>query len=271
MTKAILSFDYDDCSEIAFLKVPDDASPLYKARVALAQKTFTDYLDEIAKTHDEVEVYVGSTRQDISLDNFFMQQHENGSCFQNLEKLCAQRGWTFRRLLLADVQNNYPAGTAMNNEDVKCRSCDDFKLEIVKAQIDDVKENHPDESVDFYFFDDDMNNQYIPSINNHFKNNLPEHINKLSLVKYDLAETVNEGRPALMSETHITQPRIKQSIVKETKSIRSVESTIIKFGLFDNFEDAIKNKRALAQFSPENVKRVREDNVMSERMKRMKR
>lgn len=279
MTKAILSLDYDDCSAILFRVIPEEDTDLDRDRMSEAKKIFLDYLDEIESTHDEVEVYVGSSRQDILLDNYFTHKHKNGSCFRNLEKLCGERGWTLRKLLMADVQNNLPAGSAWENENLQCTSYENLKREIVKAQVEDVKKNHPHEKVDFYFFDDDTNYEYMPAIKNHFAPNLPQHINRLFLVRYDSAEMMFKGKPAIRSVEEITQPKIRTTTLEKPMKIEGMKTMTLQFGLFTDAREYMKNKSKLAKFSSgqtslltQNTKKRQhqDDTLMSPKVKKMK-
>jgi hypothetical protein len=282
MTKAAVSLDYDDCSAILFKKIPEDATVEDRDRIILAKQILMDYLDNIAKTHDGLEIYVGSSRQDIFLDDYYRDEHGNGSCFENLYKLCALKGWTFRRLLLADVQNNLAPGTAMANKNIRCRFYENIKTEIVKAQVDDVSKNHPGEILDFYFFDDDPENKYMPAIKAHFENNLPNHIRKLSLVRYDSAEMVHYGRHPIMAETHLEKPKIQHKIVDKTRVIEGGKTRKIQIGLFADSKQALESKKNMAKVSGyaakceslveegENKRKRDEENILDDAGKRMK-
>src|SRR6476620_9735075 len=102
MKVTIYSLDYDGCGDILFsdLLNGQEIQPLLEVK-----KRFSDYLDSKAADADSVEVYVGSNRQSYGLNKFNTEHNKNGSCFLNYQRLCNDKKWTFRTLLLADNED----------------------------------------------------------------------------------------------------------------------------------------------------------------------
>lgn len=221
--KLFISGDYDSCFDILFeetwlthdnLKEGTDADLSTQAEIA------RDELEEflINKTRNRtVGLYVGSNRQSEFLNASFAKHHKNGDCFENYAQLCEEQNWTFCKLLLADVQNNQPSGSAMQDISLHANVTATSKLAIIQAQIADIAKNHPNEKVDFCFFDDDTYNAFMPEIAAHYNDNLPEHINSLTLVRYDWFERAANNNPSIMKITRIEQPKWNQLTLTNTK------------------------------------------------------
>ena len=137
-----------------------------------------------------------------------MKKNGNGSCFKNLAALCKENGWIFREFLLSDHQQKKPAGTAMKDSQLSC-DIQKSKVELIAAQINNIKENHPDNTVDFSFFDDDDDDFIHNELAAHFNdpnNSLPNNFRHVSLMKYDWYLEVYQNEPALSEHTHIINP-----------------------------------------------------------------
>lgn len=233
----ILSSDFDSCFSIfssdayenlvlpeenmdeEALKEHEEDVKAAQQRAAIAKQALENFLTNISANHDAVELYVASFRQSMALNKHYMKEQGSDSCcFETYTALCKAKGWTFRKLLLADTQNGCEAGTAMYDENLQA-TLTHSKLNILIGHIEDAKRNHPDAIIDVCFFDDDTDNKYIPEIQNYFANNpLPKHINNLSLVRYDYFETVNKNMPSLMKKINIAQPRgVKLELNSKTK------------------------------------------------------
>ena len=185
-----ISHDYDDCGDILFKEIKTTYRPADIAPADKCEEKLKSYLQEITEGAD-AELYVGSIRQDIQNDEFNMSHNSNGSCFKNYASLCKENNWLFREFLLADANNNLPAGTAMKNRDITGpafikKSC------LIEHQLNDVKNNHPDADVYFYFLDDDLNNVHFKDIKEFIESHpLPNNIKKFSLVRFNWNEEVN--------------------------------------------------------------------------------
>lgn len=150
----IFSLDYDGCGDLLFeeiIKVTGDTPTMREL-----QNKFYTYLDNATIGSDIIELYVGSNRQFIKKDRAASKQNKNGSCFKNYAILCDKKGWIFRKLLLADVENNLPSGSAMSDPSVIC-DMGESKIKILASQLREVRNNYPvgEYEVDFYFLDDD--------------------------------------------------------------------------------------------------------------------
>ncbi len=216
MGKVVLSIDYDGCGAILINsgKVVGDKyhEQLKKRRmnpdgldniIFSCYKLFMDKLDEITEGM-EVDLYVGSNRQSKELNFHNMKSQKNGDCFKNYQELATQKGWTFRKKLLADIMNaegDFYAPLRQNSGEAMDIALDDSstdtrldktifdrtKVQIIKCQLESVGKHHPDEPVDFYFFDDDAKNKILPALKQYFTENpqdIPSNVT-LHLVKSD--------------------------------------------------------------------------------------
>lgn len=168
--KVVLGFDYDGCADILFENTHNDS-----------RKAFENFLDKITQ-NAEVEVYVASLRQDIITDEMNKNSYENGSCFDNLQKLCKQRNWVFRTRLVTDDQHNLPSGTAMKNRQYSCSYL--TKIDIINCHFKDIARNHPPENgvdakefIEYHFFDDDANDYIFTMIENEIENMIRPYTN----------------------------------------------------------------------------------------------
>jgi hypothetical protein len=198
----IISMDYDDCGDVLFDDHINNASDLRENEedlipsVLKCKEELSQHLQEITEDADNIELYVGSRRQDIERNEFNIQKFKNGSCFKNYAAFCKEKGWIFNKFLLADAQNNQPAGTAMKNSAVKAINKsnirEDFKVELICAQLDNIQKEHPDDDVDFYFIDDES--IYLHALKKHFLSNpFPKNIRNLFLIYYDWHRQANNG------------------------------------------------------------------------------
>lgn len=188
---AIFSIDYDGCGDLLFQE---------DRRTDRLKSIFLKHLESIAKTHATAEVYVGSSRQSISINLAAIMSNDNGSCFSNYEKLCAKKRWIFRRLLLADIRNDKPAGTAMRDPRLTCEA-DGKKLGMITHQLNDARTNHPNEPVDFYFFDDDGKNEILPGLLSYLmvRSELLENI-RFFAIRHNWVGAINYGAPSIENQ-----------------------------------------------------------------------
>lgn len=178
----VISLDYDGCADILFDEVLNSGK--FDAEFIQYRKTiFENFLNKITEGYDVVEIYVGSNRQDVTLDEMGNNDNKNGFCFHNYEKLCVSKTWIFKKLLLADATNKLPAETSISNKSIKIarnfwENNDFWKNEMLKNQFQSVIKDHPEDTIDFYFIDDDFYN--IRDVFNYFKQSrkrIPENIN----------------------------------------------------------------------------------------------
>ncbi|PWY55582.1 hypothetical protein DGG96_10735 [Legionella qingyii] len=161
----VYSFDFDGCTaNYLFLssKVKD---------IIVANKIL---FDNIKSTSNQKIIYIGSNRQAPRDDLANSLADERGSCYPALEQIAVALGGVLDNFLLGDIYNNLPDGTcfnqtlkylAKNNKDYKELSPkkfkslynwvhDESKLTVLYAQMHKVSLEHPDEPINFNFFDD---------------------------------------------------------------------------------------------------------------------
>jgi len=181
----ILSLDYDGCSDILFDDVVTTQSIKSESTLRHLRSLFEELLNRITADSSIVELYVGSDRQDNQLDNLGNSVNRNGLCFKNFEKLCNEKNWRFKKLLMADIANLLPCGHSMENSGVKITN--DFvkinnwssksKSVILNHQLQDVIKNHPGDEINFYFMDDhDYNIRSVVEYFGKSRNLIPDNI-----------------------------------------------------------------------------------------------
>ena len=190
--RIVISADYDSC--FAAYEKPYKTKPIY---VQFRNK-IEKYINKLKNGIDvPIELYVGSNRQNKGLDKHNINKKKKRSvsalgtqsAFTTLRTLCKDKDWTFNPLLLVDTLHNVSAGTAMHDDkndyllDVPWgEHGEKLKRRLIQNQLDDVVKNHPDEKIDFVFFDDDKYDTIHPYL---FKNIVvPQNIT-LHLVKAD--------------------------------------------------------------------------------------
>jgi hypothetical protein len=209
-----ISLDYDDCGDVLFEELKEYFKNLPEERRLLKEckDKFVNYLDQITADSDVTELYVGSIRQDIASDKFNMNKNQNGSCFSNYQLLCNEKKWVFRRFLLADHQNNLKPGTTMRGHFIMS-SIIKSKVELIQAQLLNIKKNHPDDIVDFYFFDDDFDDCLLMEIAESLKHYpIPHNIENITLGKYDwFSKVVNKQPDSILSVHTVISQKFTQT------------------------------------------------------------
>lgn len=188
--RVVLSLDYDghacvifkDDMDIAYKKhlqknIQGMPNRAYKPQLADllegARLAFEDYFEAVGANSIPTSAYVGSNRQSQALNRANIGFNRNGDCFRNYETLAAVKGWTLKKLLYADLHNNsgitYAPGTEFDNPKSTLETTfDQTKVEMIRAQLDEVHREHPDETVHFYFSDDDDKEKILPALHAEF-------------------------------------------------------------------------------------------------------
>lgn len=162
----VYSLDYDGCTDI----LSDELYAKYKdnneitSALSLLRNKLNAFFDKNEEISKDVEVYVGSNRQSKYLDKKNTDCSGNGSCFTTFDRLCTQRNWMFRPLLLADVHNNQPSGSSWQDENLHCGYFEPCKTDILYHQLRDTEKNHPNNEIHFYFMDDDAHHEILPGL-----------------------------------------------------------------------------------------------------------
>jgi hypothetical protein len=187
----VISHDYDGCGDVLFNEVKETFRECDRIPANKCEKKLESYHQEITKDADIVELYVGSLRQDIEDDERNIEEHKNGSCFKNYASLCVKNNWVFREFLLGDVKNNLPAGSTMKDRNIMSFAF--FKKSyLIEQQLVDVKNNHPDADIYFYFLDDDSDEKHFKDIKEFIElHPLANNIKKFSLVRFNWVDEVN--------------------------------------------------------------------------------
>lgn len=132
----------------------------------------TSLKDENSK-YAGTKVYVGSNRQGDFDDISNAAQNGNGSCYPQIQRISEYLDAEFDDFLLADVYNNLESGETLkralthlyseqNDYDPEIINKitlldwlhDTSKLSLLIAQIQKLASEHPDDDIEFYFFDD---------------------------------------------------------------------------------------------------------------------
>ena len=208
----IFSLDYDGCSDVLFdelIKSYEHAGASVQAGLMAMRAKLNTFLEREASFSEKpVELYVGSNRQSHALDELNSMKHgiNNGRCFTNFPALCEAKHWLFRPLLLADVDNHKPAGTALTDPSLNCHF-DEKKIQTIENQVMDAVKNHPDDEVHFYFLDDDAKKTIFRGLATYFASEenavkIPANIH-LHFVKFDWFGELQEHEPSLIDIAHI--------------------------------------------------------------------
>ena len=134
-----------------------------------------EFLDSIKANNDlyaQTHVFIGSNRQSESDDSGNGCRNKNGSCYPHIKAVSDYLEANFDPFLLADLYNNLPAGEAYQKACSLLNESHDYdddtfhkkehlnwlhdesKLSILIAQIHKLASEHPDDEIEFYFFDD---------------------------------------------------------------------------------------------------------------------
>lgn len=186
----VLSLDYDGCAEWLFdhsyAHYDNDSQTQLKIYNGVIKERFIVYLNQIiAEEADKagqdarirVIVMIGSMRQSLYLDLFSNQTNRNGLCSENYRELCSANGWEFDTFLLADKQNNFPAGCAIELREIKQSATNPNKTEIVDEQLKHLKEKYPAAKIHYHFIDDDAHeHKILDSLHEKFNAGVPDGI-----------------------------------------------------------------------------------------------
>ncbi|MCL9685396.1 hypothetical protein [Legionella maioricensis] len=165
MAYDVYSFDFDGCTA-NYLFLSSKIKDIIGANKIL--------FDRIKSSNNRKIIYIGSNRQAPRDDLANSSADERGSCYPATEQVAAELGGVFDNFLLGDIYNDLPDGTclkqalkylAKNNKDYKELSQkkfkslynwihDESKLTVLYAQMHKVSLEHPDEPINFNFFDD---------------------------------------------------------------------------------------------------------------------
>lgn len=228
-TVIYLSLDYDGCADILFDTIFNDPElNEIREHVLTIRLYFLAYLLRVINHADVVVLCVGSIRQSIWLDEDNQRTNQNGLCFSNYKTLCDKHGWEFNHLLLADITNKKPPGTAMHDESLQS-DIDTLKIKTLTAQIQHAKANYPNDIVKFHFFDDDPKDIILKALTTHFtasENSLPHNIQQVTLMKYDWWVHVWEDQPPLSLHANISNPNFQNTLVNTTSSYSKILQTM---------------------------------------------
>lgn len=226
-TILVLSIDYDNCGVIlseeqllgrlagkrylpfkdpnygtpvgAYTKTANECPNLAGAIKICRQVLYQAMLGNRAKYKD-IELYVGSNRQDLQLDKMNAKANLNGSCFFVFQRFAKENNIKFNTLLYADIENKQQKPQAMTDASLEC-TFSEKKDKIILAQLENIAHSYPDKQIEFVFIDDDDKNKIISSLKMAIKKayqdeqrskKLPQHI-KITLYKYDCFKVLEQA------------------------------------------------------------------------------
>lgn len=161
MTVRVLSFDFDGClfNSDYIRSEPKD--------VIQSNRSFLDTLKGQNASYSKNIVFVGSNRQSKAVDDFNSTVDtrqgwlNKGSCFPAIIKIAQHLTAQLDRFLLADVYSDLPEGSAFaqatqepDKEEHPDWLFDETKATILYAQMHKIAQEHPDENIEFHFYDD---------------------------------------------------------------------------------------------------------------------
>ncbi|KTD31915.1 hypothetical protein [Legionella maceachernii] len=184
-----------------------------------------DFLNFIrAQNHKYAETYafIGSNRQSIYDDSMNALSNKNGSCYPQIRKVSDYIGAKFDPFTLTDLYNNLKSGESFklalsflkndmlnDNEEsyaydpslIKQRQTPDWlhdesKLSLLLAQIHKLASEHPEDEIEFYFYDDQK--KILDRLNAFFsipenRRLLPKNLKELHLIPYpDIPKELDE-------------------------------------------------------------------------------
>lgn len=230
--KIIFSLDYDGCADILFdERFAGSDMESFGQELFVERQRLEKYLEEKARESDvcDVEVYIGSNRQDQLIDMILASKNKNGNCLRNIPTFCAQntkrlaggKVWKFNPLLLADVVNKKPAGSAAQDLRLQSYIHGHYnKTPIIKAQLENIAKNHshPDDEVHLYFVDDQ---EYVLSdlelSCRQGVTTIPSNIH-VHLVRFDWSAELDNSEPILRETAYIQGEKIVKYVVADKKS-----------------------------------------------------
>ncbi|WP_454782632.1 hypothetical protein [Legionella sp. WA2022007384] len=178
MTIRYLSFDFDGCLfNKKYAALPDKDLTKHLGNAVLdTNRTFLDWIKKGNAKSSAVYAFIGSTRQDYSIDlmNSGYIYNFRGSCCPAIETICNALGMNLDPLMLADIEGDLESGTSFNRimDEIKNNTwmdsrknihkhisldvdkVDEYKRTILFAQMQKAAADHPDETIVFDFFDD---------------------------------------------------------------------------------------------------------------------
>ncbi|KTD59907.1 hypothetical protein [Legionella shakespearei] len=161
----VYSFDFDGClAHVGFLSA--------QQKDILAANR--DLLESLKASPNPKIAFVGSNRQSAPDDSTNSHADERGSCFPAISAISQELNAVLDGFLLSDLYNDLPDGTSFrmalehiapnkkdyNPTDIKLVKGlpnwihDESKLTLLYAQIHKIASEHPNDTINFNFFDD---------------------------------------------------------------------------------------------------------------------
>lgn len=225
-----ISFDFDG----SLSRIGEDKD------VIRANSEFLDFIRAQNHKYAKTYGYIGSNRQSIYDDSVNAFSNRNGSCYPQIRKVCDYIGAIFDSFTLTDLYNNLEAGqsvqlalsllkrskTTDEKEDsyvydpdrIKQTQTPDWlhdesKLSLLIAQIHKLASEHPDDEIEFYFYDDKK--EILDRLSTFFdipenRQLLPRNLKQLHLVPYPAI--LQEKTTLHINEKLNTPPSIMEAI-----------------------------------------------------------
>lgn len=264
-----LSMNYDACADILFEEAIEQGqcksnieerfiknAPGTLSAIQGCRQALEGFLDEQTLNADQIELYCGSLRQDVSSDLLHSQLNHNASCFESLANFADKKGWNFNRLLLADnldatgrLRNpRLPSGTAMGLlakdnagsykhwsgntvNDITCPP-DRTKIKMLIFQLEDIIKKYPKDKITFIFIHN--NRAIISNLKAYFsaqqQHELLSKINFLNLVHFDSTPIFKTCLPQLNIEINTVMEQAKQLIKCEASFLNGKHSELGSVG-----------------------------------------
>lgn len=207
MTIRVCSFDFDGCLFNLPFKL-DWNRPKDVPRVIYHNETFLDGLKEKSNAFSKTITFIGSSRQSEPVErvNTYIyvgaERHYRGASFPAIQEITDylmadnQHPVIFDPLLLSDIYADLDSGVSYyrglsenyTGEHAHCRF-DKTKLSILYAQMHKVASEHPEEKIEFNFYDD--RKKILDDLGEYFKQNtktIPANLT-LNLYRYNIVKS----------------------------------------------------------------------------------
>ncbi|KTC82281.1 Dot/Icm T4SS effector [Legionella cherrii] len=274
MTIRYISLDFDGCLfNKRFMELWGNQ---YKGRQAnallLANQDLLFQLKRENNEFSETYAFIGSTRQDLSID----EVNGKGSCCPAMLTICNALGMVHDPLLLADIEGDLENGTSFNltmseitkntwgmfhentHHHADCKQIDEYKRPLLFAQMQKAAADHPGEEIVFDFFDDRMDilnmlNRYFSQYPYLIPQNVTLRLHRYAGEKEQLIESLQGQGKAISNypfwvramhqnihDLDKVAETLMDSVMSRKEKIFYIMDDVFQYGLFIKSLDDVK-------------------------------